>query len=243
MNRHSRWLLHPAVLYLFLLVIIILMSWIGSVIEIKHSSGNADLMIKSVLGASGLRWAVRSASDCLSNAPIGNAIMLFLTIGVIKGCGLLRSVLNYKSLSPKERTSLHLSLAVFVVCLVLVVLGLFAGSHLLLSVTGRLQGSPFFDGFIFLLMLTVSVPSLVYGFSSDNLRSVNDCMNAFASKALPMSHFIITMLVAAQIIQILEFTNLYLYVGLSAMAMRYVAFVLYWLPLPVILYMYKQPAN
>ena len=243
MNKRSRWLLHPAVVYLFLLIVVILMSWIGSVIEIKHSSGNADLIIKSVLDASGVRWAVRSASDCLSNAPIGNAIMFFLTLGVFKGCGLMRAVLNYKSLSPKERTSLHLSLTVLTVCVVLVVLGLFAGSHLLLSVTGRLQGSPLFDGFMFLLMLTVAVPSLVYGFSSDNLRSVNDCMNAFASKALPMSHFVITMLVAAQLIQIIEYTNLYQFIGLSAVSLKYVAFVLYWFPLPVILYMYKQPAN
>ena len=169
--------------------------------------------------------------------------MFFLTIGVFKGCGLMRAVLNYKSLSPKERTSLHLSLTVLTLCVVLVVLGLFAGSHLLLSVTGRLQGSPLFDGFMFLLMVTVAVPSLVYGFSSDNLRSVNDCMNAFASKALPMSHFVITMLVAAQLIQIIEYTNLYQFIGLSAVSLKYVAFVLYWFPLPVILYMYKQPAN
>ena len=239
MNRRSRWLLHPAVIYLILLILIILISWIGSVIEIKHSSGNTDLAIRSALGASGVRWAVRSAADCLRNAPIGNAIMLFLTIGVFKGCGVQRALLNYKSLSPKERTSLHLGLIVLIVCIVVVILGLFAGSRLLLSVTGRLHGSPLFDGFIFLLLLTVAVPSLVYGFSSDNIRNLNDCMNAFASMAVQMTHFIITLLVAAQLIQVIEYTNLYQFVGLSTNAFRYIAFFVYWLPLPVIMYMYR----
>ena len=165
--------------------------------------------------------------------------MLFLTIGVFRGAGVQRALLNYRSLSPKERTSLHLGLAVLITCIVVIILGLFTGSRLLLSVTGRLHGSPFFDGFIFLLLLIVAVPSLVYGFSSDNLRNLNDCMNAFASMAVQMTHFIITLLVAAQLIQAIDYSNFCQFVGLSANAFRYIAFIVYWLPFPVIMYMYR----
>lgn len=243
MNKRSRWLLHPAVLYLILLILVIIISWIGSIIEIKHSVGNGDLSIRSVLGISGVRWAVRAASDCLKNAPVGNAVMLFMTIGLAKSCGLFNAVRHFKSLSPKEQTSLYAGFAALVICLVVVVLGLFVGSNLLLSVTGKLSGSPLYDGCVFLLLMAVSIPSLVYGLLSDTIRSLKDCMNAFAFMAVPMSHFIITMLIASQLIQTLEYTNLYQFVGLNLQSLKYFAFIIYWIPLPVILLLYGSPAK
>lgn len=243
MNRRSRLLFHPAVFYFILLILVVMVSWIGSIVEMKHLGGNTDLSIRSVLGISGVRWAVRSAQECLSDAPIGNAVMLFMSIGVVKGCGLLRAALHFKNLSPKEQTSLYVGFATLIVCLVIIVLGLFAGSNLLLSVTGRLAGSPLYDGFVFLLMIAVSVPSLVYGFMSDNIRGLNDCMNAFACMAVPMTHFIITLLVASQLVQTLYYTNICQVAGLNIQAMKYIAFIIYWIPMPVVLYKYGSPAK
>ena len=48
--------------------------------EIGRAGGNGDLALRSVLGVSGLRWAVRTAATCLGDAPVGNALMLFMAI-------------------------------------------------------------------------------------------------------------------------------------------------------------------
>ena len=67
MNKRSAGWLHPAVIYLILLVLVIIVSWIGSIMEISRASGNSDLALRSVLGVPGLRWAVRTAATCLAD--------------------------------------------------------------------------------------------------------------------------------------------------------------------------------
>ena len=105
MNKRSAGWLHPAVFYLILLFLVIIVSWIGSIMEISRASGNDDLALRSVLGVSGLRWAVRSAATCLGSAPVGNALMLFIAIGAGRGSGLFRAMSRLHSLSPKEMTA------------------------------------------------------------------------------------------------------------------------------------------
>ena len=76
MNKRSAGWLHPAVIYFMLLLLIIIISWIGSIMEMRRVGGNGELVLRSVLGESGIRWAVRSASACIGQAPVGNAHML-----------------------------------------------------------------------------------------------------------------------------------------------------------------------
>ena len=241
-KRFSGWL-HPAVIYLILLILVILVSWIGSIMEISRMEGNSELTLRSVLGVPGIRWAVRTAATCLDNAPIGNALMLFIAIGVGKGSGLFRAFTRLGNLSPKEITAFYISMMVLAIYIFLIVLGVFAGSHLLLGVTGTLKGSPLYSGFMFLLMLAVCLPSLVYGLSTETFRTVGDCVDAFCTILPPFAHFLVTMLVAAQLIQTLEYTNIDHIMGIGPEAMRYVAFVFYWLPLPVVLAMFSLPAK
>ena len=235
MNKRSTGWLHPAVIYLILLMLLILASWIGSIVEIRRVGGNGELILRSVLGESGIRWAVRSAASCLSLAPVGNALMLFIAVGAGRGSGLLRAICRLGSLSPKERYAIYISAAVLAVYILLIVLGVFSGSHLLLGITGRLAGSPLYDGFMFLIMLGICIPSLVYGLSTETFRTAGDCVDAFCTILTPFAHFLVTMLVAAQLLQTLEYTNIDLLLGISDNAMRIISFLVYWLPLPIIL--------
>ena len=102
--------------------------------EIGRASGNGDLALRSVLGVPGLRWAVRTAASCLGNAPVGNALMLFMAIGAGRGSGLFRALSRLRSLSPKEATAFYISVVVLGLFVCLIVLGVYAGSHLLLAV-------------------------------------------------------------------------------------------------------------
>ena len=60
--------------------------------EIRRVGGNGELLLRSVLGESGIRWAVRSAASCMSIAPVGNALMLFIAVGAGRASGLFRAV-------------------------------------------------------------------------------------------------------------------------------------------------------
>lgn len=235
MNKRSAGWLHPAVFYLILLFLVIIVSWIGSIMEISRASGNDDLALRSVLGVSGLRWAVRSAATCLGSAPVGNALMLFIAIGAGRGSGLFRAMSRLHSLSPKEMTAFYISLVVLILYVFLIVLGVFAGSHLLLGITGTLKGSPLYDGVMFLLMLAVCLPALVYGLSTETFRTAGDCVDAFCTIIPPFAHFLVTMLVAAQLIQTLEYTHIDALLGITNNAMQVISFLIYWLPLPIIL--------
>ncbi|MBR4792289.1 MAG: AbgT family transporter [Bacteroidaceae bacterium] len=235
MNKRSTGWLHPAVIYLILLILVIIVSWIGSIMEISRVGGNGELALRSVLGVPGLRWAVRSAATCLGNAPVGNALMLFIAVGAGRGSGLFRALSRLRSLSPKEMTAFYISLVVLIIYVFLIVLGVFTGSHLLLGITGTLKGSPLYDGIMFLLMLAVCLPSLVYGLSTETFRTAQDCVNAFCTMLPEFAHFLVTMLVAAQLIQTLEYTHIDVLLGLTDNAMRIISFLIYWLPLPIIL--------
>lgn len=242
MNKRFTGWLHPAVIYLILLILVIIVSWIGSIMEISRVGGNGDLALRSVLGVPGLRWAVRSAATCLGNAPVGNALMLFMAVGVGKGSGLFRALSRLRNLSPKEATAFYISLVVLAIYVFLIVLGVYAGSHLLLGITGTLKGSPLYDGFMFLVMLAVCLPALVYGLSTETFRTVGDCVDAFCAILPPFAHFLVTMLIAAQLIQTLEYTHIDALLGITDNAMRVVSFFIYWTPLPII-YIWSQKSR
>ena len=238
----KKWWWHPAIVYLLLLIIVILASWIGSIMEISRVSHNGELAFRSVLEVSGIRWAVRTAASSLGNAPIGNALMLFIAIGAGRGSGLFRALSRLRSLSPKEKRALYISVVILALYVFVIVLGVFAGSHLLLGITGTLAGSPLYEGFMFLLMLAVCLPSLVYGLSTETFRTAGDCADAFCTILPPFAHFLVTMLVAAQLLQTLEYTHLDVLLGITQKSMRIISFIIYWLPLPIIL-MWSQKSG
>lgn len=235
MNNRTRGWLHPAVVYLLLLMVTILASWIGSILQIGSMSGNNDLTIHSVLGVSGIRWAVRSAASSLAQAPIGQAVMIFMAIGAGRGSGLFRALAHLTGLSPKERLAFIISMSILAVYILLIIMGIFTGSHLLLGVTGTLAGSPFVDGFVFLAMLGICLPALVYGLSTDTFNTAMDCVNAFCRILPSAAQFLVTMLIAAQLISTLQYTGLNSALGLGYTGMRVLSFMIYWLPLPIIL--------
>ena len=103
MNKRSLGWLHPAVIYLILLILVIVVSWIGSIMEIGRGAGNEELALRSVLGVPGLRWAVRTAASCLGNAPVGNALMLFMAIGAGRGSGLFRALSRLRAVPFRGR--------------------------------------------------------------------------------------------------------------------------------------------
>ena len=70
---------------------------------------------------------------------------------------------------------------------------------------------------------------------TETFRTAGDCVDAFCTILPPFAHFLVTMLVAAQLLQTLEYTNIDALLGITDFAMRIISFLVYWLPLPIIL--------
>lgn len=235
MSERKKWHLpHPAVIYLILLVIVILVSWIGSVVEIRTLGRNGAPLLRSVLSEQGIRWFVRNAAACMGSAPVGEAIMILIALGAGRESGFFRAFANTRTLSPKERVSMVISLSIFAVLSVLILYGLFSGGNLLLGVTGTLRGGPLAEGAVFILMLAVLLPSLIYGISTDTFHTVRECVDALSSMIKVAASFLLTMLVAAQLIATVKYTHLDMLSGITPGMMSVISFLIYWVPLAVI---------
>ena len=233
-ENRKRYIPHPAVVYLILLVMTILISWIGSVVEIRTMGRSGVPLLRSLLSEQGIRWFIRNAAACMGSAPAGEALMILVAIGAGKESGLFRAMTHSMTLSPKERVSLVISLISFALFIVSILFGLFSGSNLLLGVTGTLKGGPLAQGAVFMLMLAVLLPSLIYGISTDTFHTVRECVDALSSMISVAASFLLTMLVAAQLIETVRYTHIDSLLGISPGLMSVLSFLVYWVPLPII---------
>lgn len=237
MSNPRRRLPHVAFIYLILIVVVILASWMGSVLEMRSGKAFSLYQIRSILSASGIRWVVSNAGVSISEAPIGTALMLFMAIGVAQGSGIV-AVLSGKrhpKLSPREKASLVVAGVSLLALSLLFLLGAVSGSNMTVGLAGGLSQSPLARGAAFLIMLIVAVPSLAYGLASGTFHSSHDCVRAFARFIAPMAEFLVCMVLASQLIETLQYTRLDVLMGLSPNAMTVISIILYWLPLPIIL--------
>lgn len=235
MTEKGRGLAHPALVYLVLLIIVVLASWTGSIFEFRKLGVGGGLVLRSALSVQGIRWMVRSAAANAAQAPFGNAIMLLMAIGACKSSGLNRALTGRRALSPKESTALTIALTVFAIYLILLLLGTLTGSRLLLGMTGTVKGSPLATGAVFLLMLAVVLPSMVYGLATGTLRTAHDCIEALSDMIRPMASLLVTMLIASWLIETFRYTHMDTLIGIGPQFMAVVEFLIYWIPLPIIL--------
>lgn len=234
---------HPAIVYLVLTIIVILTSWIGSIYEIRGINKNDELILRSLLNAQGIRWMVRSAASALSTAPIGNALLILISIGVAISSGIwktLRLSFYRGKISPKERNAIIVSVIILFMYLVLIGHGLFGESHLLLGVSGALLRSPFMSGAVFLLTVAIVLPSIAYGLITDAFRTAEDCINACTYTISSAASFLITMLFASQLLSAINYSHLDIFLHLNSTTMHIISLLLYWLPLPLILVRHQK---
>lgn len=233
-ENRNRKLPHPVIVYLILLVLVVFFSWIGSVLEFRTMGRNGP-MLQSLLSEQGIRWFVRNAASCMGNAPVGEALMILVAIGAGKESGLFRALAHSMTLSPRERVSLLISLITFAVIIAVILFGLFSGSNLLLGVTGAIKGGPLAHGAVFILMIAILLPSLIYGISTDTFHTARECVEALSSMIRVAASFLLTMLVAAQLMETIKYTRLDALSGITPVMMSVISFLVYWIPLPIII--------
>ncbi len=171
---NSRRLYYPAVVYAASLLLLWLLSWGLGIAGLFV--GNAALS-RSLVSAEGLRWAVRSASASVDAAPWGTMILIVLSVGLLSGSGMLKSlsgVLHRRAVSLNEKRARLFALLAALLYFLLLFVATVSPWNMLLGVTGDFYTSPMLQGWMFLLFLLVLFVASVYGYIYGNYRSLPD---------------------------------------------------------------------
>lgn len=239
MNRKSLGIWHPAMLYLFLSIAVILIAWVGSFWELRNINVNSELILRSLLTIDGVRYLLHNSVSMLDDAPIANILMLLFTIGVANRSLLFKTLslfLHHKSLSYKQYASLLLSFIVFVLMFLLLIYGVFGPEHLLLSISGTLKNSPLIDGFFAILMILVLLPCLIYGMATDSFNVVDDGIDALVSVIRLVPSYLFTLFMASFLMSVITYSRIDVLIGAGTTAIQLFSQILYWLPLPILLF-------
>jgi p-aminobenzoyl-glutamate transporter AbgT len=239
MNRKSLGIWHPAMLYLFLSIAVILIAWVGSFWELRNINVNSELILRSLLTIDGVRYLLHNSVSMLDDAPIANILMLLFTIGVANRSLLFKTLslfLHHKSLSYKQYASLLLSFIVFVLMFLLLIYGVFGPEHLLLSISGTLKNSPLIDGFFAILMILVLLPCLIYGMATDSFNVVDDGIEALVSVIRLVPSYLFTLFMASFLMSVITYSRIDILLGVGTVGITLFSQILYWLPLPILLF-------
>jgi p-aminobenzoyl-glutamate transporter AbgT len=239
MNRKSLGIWHPAMLYLFLSIAVILIAWVGSFWELRNINVNSELILRSLLTIDGVRYLLHNSVSLLDDAPIANILMLLFTIGVANRSLLFKTLslfLHHKSLSYKQYASLLLSFIVFVLMFLLLIYGVFGPEHLLLSISGTLKNSPLIDGFFAILMILVLLPCLIYGMATDSFNVVDDGIDALVSVIRLVPSYLFTLFMASFLMSVITYSRIDILLGVGTVGITLFSQILYWLPLPILLF-------
>lgn len=246
MNRRERPYPHPAVLYLALLVLVILVSWIGGVYESRNAGPEGETVLRGLLNAQGLRWLVRMPATALADAPVGNALLILAGTGIgIRGgwlriWSLIISGSGLKTLSRKERSAFFAAFLTLAIILGLVAYGVFGPGNVLLNASGGLFKSPIAQGSLFMLFLALALPSAVYGLASDRIRDSQELIKSFSYLISLCSSYFFTLFIASLLVAAFRYSNLDRVLKLDEGGVFWLRMALYWLPLPEILYFDKN---
>ena len=211
----------PVIAMSLLLLLVWLFSWLAVVAELF--TGNESGLV-SLVSAGGVRWAVRSAMQSINAIPWGTVMLLLVSLGLLRGSGLLRfagHLFSSARLTRNERrASLFTLLALFFYCALLYVSAM-SPWNLLLGITGSVGGSPFMQGAPLVVMLGVLLLSVVYGFVFGNYRSVTDVAGFAGDTVAMFVPALMAVVPAAGIVPSLDYTGIFdiAGVGESAIAM------------------------
>lgn len=216
-------------IYLLLFIVLVLFSWIGSVYGLMLPDGT---LIPNMLSDESMRWFVRHSMDNISAAPFAEVLLGLLMVGALRSSGFLYALWHRQQLAQRQRHGMLVSLVVMVVCVSVILLGIVPGGNLL-SVTGHISGGPFASGWLFLLMLVVVIPSIVFGKMSGQWRNSSELFAGLASGITSYAGYFITLVVASHLVAGIHYVRLFYLVGFSSAMQDFCIGLIYLTPLIV----------
>lgn len=224
-------------IYLYLLLVVVLFSWIASVYGLILPSGEA---VPSLLSSEAIRWFVRHSVEHISAAPIVQIVLVLIMISVLRNCGLVRYVgyvireRKLPSLSRRQQYALRVALVLFGVCVALLLWGIVPIGGNLLSVTGHIARGPLASGWLFILLLIVCVPCIIYGRMAGIWHSEHEVVTALAAEIGHCSGYFVTLVVASQLMAAIEYVHAFELLGWGRTAVGLLTMCIYGVPLVVV---------
>lgn len=214
-------------IYLLLLALLVLFSWVGSVYGLVLPDGT---LVPSLLSETSLRWFVRHSLDNVSAAPIAEVLLILLVVGSLRDSGLWYALWHRSQLVPRQRHARFLALVILAVCSMLVLLGVVPGGNLL-SVTGHWSGGPIASGWLPLLSLVLVVPSMVYGKMCEHWNSPREVCAGLSSAIASYADYFVTLVVASQLVAAIHYVRLFPLIGLSPTMQHLCIGLIYYVPI------------
>ena len=227
-----------SILYLIILALLVLFSWIGSVYGLMLPDG---MLIPNLLGADSVRYFVRHSIEHIAAAPFVEVILLLMMASAVEQSGLWRYFVEavrectLPALSRRQSYAMRISLIVFVVCVLVVGMGLIGPRGNLLSVTGHIAGGPFAQGWLPLLCVCICIPCICYGWLSGVWNTERAVLSALAISIARYSSYFVTLVIASQLMAAIHYLHLFDLFGWGNTALSVCAVIVYGLPLLLLL--------
>ena len=227
-----------SILYLIILALLVLFSWIGSVYGLVLPDG---MLIPNLLGADSVRYFVRHSIEHIAAAPFVEAILLLIMVSAVKQSGLWQYFVEaireraLPALSRRQSYAMRVSLIVFVVCTLIVAMGLIGPRGNLLSVTGHISGGPFAQGWLPLSCVCVCVPCICYGWLSGVWSTERAVLSALSTSIARYASYFVTLVIASQLMAAIHYLRLSDFFSWGDTALTICAIVVYGLPLLLLL--------
>lgn len=215
-------------LYLLLIAIVVLFSWLGSAYALPLPDGG---VLPNLLSGEGMRWLVRHSVDNIAAAPLVEVLLVLISAGALHSSGLFDAMIHRERHTVRrDRHALRIALVVLVICACVVLVSIAPGGNLL-GVTGHIAGGPFSTGWLFLLTLVVTLPSIVYGWMNGNWHGEREVFAGLSSKIASYAGYFVTLVLASQLVAIVQYVRLFDLCGVSYTVQRVFVACIYCVPL------------
>lgn len=203
--------MHPASLFIVLLIAIIICSWIGC--------GYGCQGVQSLLSVDAVRWTLRHTQDNFMYSPaLAVTCMLFFGTGLVVHSGLgdaLHRLLTHdKILSRKQKRALVLTGIAGSAYVALCCLLVWGPWGIVRSVTGRFEGSPLEDGILVVISLGIGLCGIIYGFAVDTYRRDKDVYQGMSCLFSTFAEYFVSLFFIEQFFASLEYSGLTEFLGL-----------------------------
>lgn len=220
--------LHPATCFFLLTLLVVCISWVGSIYTWKH--------VQNLLSAEGLRWLLRYTGDSFTRSSVtGAVLLLFLGGGLCLHSGLLdacrRFVICRRKLSRKEYRGLFYAWIVGGIYIMLWLFLAWGPVNLVRSATGTLPESPLVDGLFYVTSVGLGITGTVYGFVTDLYKGDTDVIQGMAYLFRSCSVYFVTLFFVIQFFAVFQYSGVYLFLSFPPLVWKVIYYLCCLFPL------------
>lgn len=213
----NRYYIHPATAFFLLTVLVIGISWVGSIYAWEG--------VQNLLNAEGLRWMLRYTGDFFTRSSLVGAVMLlFLGGGLCVHSGLTEACVqrmkHRRKLSRKEHRGMLFAWIAGGLYFLLWSFLAWGPVNVVRSATGSLCDSPLADGMWYVVSLGLGLMGAIYGFVTDLYRKDADVIKGMACFFRILPEYLVTLFFVIQFFAVLQHSGLYLFWALPDMVWK-----------------------